>query len=70
MADTGSLPARLAARRSTIELPIKAAVGGTNGSASKGDFADAADQALPNLHADDEQTAGFDVPAFLRRHEG
>jgi cell division protein FtsZ len=66
--DGGGVPVRLATpRRPILDLPMKAAVGGASGS---GPERDADDRAARLAGPDDEQTAAFDVPAFLRRHEG
>jgi cell division protein FtsZ len=67
--DGATAPVRLAApRRPILDLPLKAAVGG--GAAGPVPAGDAGDPAGGITAADDEQTATFDVPAFLRRHEG
>jgi hypothetical protein len=63
------VPVRLAtARRPILDLPMRAAVGG--GTPGSGPEHDAGDRGARLTGTDDDQAAAFDVPAFLRRHEG
>jgi cell division protein FtsZ len=65
-AGDGGVPARLATpRRLILDVPLKAAAGGPG--AADGDAGGPAGRLTG---AEEDDTAAFDVPAFLRRHEG